>query len=135
MYDSDFIDELRRQPSGRLVEQQQPGLRHHGSADGYHLLFAAGQRPRLLLPPFLEAREVVEDFLQQLFRLALISNRGAEPQIMLDAQKGKQVARLGHLYHAVAEYLVSGKRGNIRAVEKDPAGSRGNEAADGVQRG
>ena len=43
-----FLDQQRRQPERRLIENEQPRLGHQAAADGEHLLFAAGQRPGAL---------------------------------------------------------------------------------------
>src|SRR5258708_13514623 len=53
----DLVDDHRRQPHRRLVEEQQPGPREQRARDGEHLLLAAGERPRLLLVALLEARQ------------------------------------------------------------------------------
>src|SRR6478735_3041634 len=39
----DLGDHARHQPLGRLVEQDDLGLEHHGAGDGEHLLLAAGK--------------------------------------------------------------------------------------------
>src|SRR3954447_18266832 len=57
----DLPDHERRQPEGRLVEEEKPRPRHQRAAEREHLLLAAAQRPCLLVAPLLEAREEVED--------------------------------------------------------------------------
>ena len=36
----DLVGDQRRQPQGRLIQEQQPGLGHQGPAHGHHLLLA-----------------------------------------------------------------------------------------------
>ena len=47
----DLVDDDRRQPERRLVEQEQPRARHQRPADREHLLLAAGERARRLPQP------------------------------------------------------------------------------------
>src|SRR5271169_997137 len=44
----DLADEERGEPQSRLVQQEQTRLRHEAASDRAHLLFAAGESPRLL---------------------------------------------------------------------------------------
>jgi hypothetical protein len=60
----DFLDDLRREPHRRLVEQDHLRLRHQRAADRGHLLLAArgvaGERGA----PLLELREIGIDHLE-----------------------------------------------------------------------
>src|SRR6185369_15712222 len=47
----DLLDEHRRQPQGRLVEEHEDRLGHEAPADRQHLLLAAAERPRQLHTP------------------------------------------------------------------------------------
>ena len=76
----DLLDEDRREPHRRLVEQQQ--LRAAPSARGpiaHHLLLAAGHRPRLLLLPLGEPREEVEDAVHVLLEVRPVGRAGRRP--------------------------------------------------------
>ena len=49
------LDEERREPERRLVQQQQPRPAHQGPPDRQHLLLAARHRAGLLVEPFAQA--------------------------------------------------------------------------------
>ena len=53
----DLLDQDRREPERRLVEQQEPRPGHQRPADREHLLLAARQRAALLVGPLAEPRE------------------------------------------------------------------------------
>src|SRR5689334_18989904 len=54
----DLRHHTRHQPLGRLVEQDDLGLEHHGARDRQHLLLAARQRAAGLVAPLAEHREI-----------------------------------------------------------------------------
>src|SRR5882724_3884549 len=74
-----LLDEDRREPGRRLVEQQQPGRRHEGAADGAHLLLAAGHAAGELAMALPKTRKQLVDDVELLaeFRAA-----GAKPPIL-----------------------------------------------------
>src|SRR5215213_4386423 len=51
-------DHARHQPFGRLVEQDELRLQHHGARDGQHLLLAARQRAAGLVAPLTQHRKI-----------------------------------------------------------------------------
>src|SRR5215467_2350501 len=57
----DVLDELGGEAQRRLVEEHHGGPGHEGTADGEHLLLAAGERARALLGATSENGEVVID--------------------------------------------------------------------------
>src|SRR3989304_9144563 len=59
----DLADDERGQPQGGFIEGKEPGPRHEPAADGEHLLLAAGEGVRGLLPPLSEDGEVAEEAL------------------------------------------------------------------------
>src|SRR5580658_1804450 len=63
---SDLRHHARHQAFGRLVEQDDPRLEHHGAGDREHLLLAARQRAARLAAPLGEHREIGEDLGEQL---------------------------------------------------------------------
>src|SRR5882757_1328253 len=68
-------DHAGHQPFGRLVEQDDLRLQHHGTRDGEHLLLAAGQRAAGLAAPLAQHREISEHLVQQ-FLLARVGDAG-----------------------------------------------------------
>ena len=61
---SHFRHQRRRQPFGRLVHDQQVGIRHQRPRDRQHLLLAAAQLVAAIVPPLGEPREHREDLLE-----------------------------------------------------------------------
>ena len=53
----DIGDDLRRQPFGRLIHQQQARIAHQRPADRQHLLLAAGKQAGELMTPLGEPRK------------------------------------------------------------------------------
>src|ERR1700751_5463256 len=53
----DLADNDRSEPKRRLVQDQQPRIRHQSHRAGNHLLLPAGKRARRLPSPLLENRE------------------------------------------------------------------------------
>ena len=62
---ADLRDHARHQPLGRLVEQDDLGLEHHGAGDRQHLLLAARQRAAGLVAPLGQHREEGVDLVEQ----------------------------------------------------------------------
>src|SRR6266581_5454935 len=61
----DLPHHARHQPFGRLVEEDDLRLEHHGPRDGEHLLLAARQRAARLVPPLAEHGKVHVDLLEE----------------------------------------------------------------------
>src|SRR5262249_61569277 len=57
----DFLDDERREPERRLVEQDRLRIRHQRAPDHHHLLLAAREIAGLQAPALLEPREHVVD--------------------------------------------------------------------------
>ena len=84
------LHDQRRQAERRLVEQHQLRAQHQRARNRQHLLLAARQRARLLLPAFLQAREITVDALEIGFDLGLVfAGVGAQPQVFLGGQIAK----------------------------------------------
>ena len=56
-YCADQLDNLRRQPFGGLVDDDQVGIAHQRAAQGQHLLLAAREHAGLGVLALLQARE------------------------------------------------------------------------------
>src|SRR5262245_27190194 len=61
---ADLLDNDRREPLGRLIEEEQPRARAQDAADREHLLLAAGQLGSGAAQALLEVREQCEDALE-----------------------------------------------------------------------
>src|ERR1700724_2199933 len=62
----DLRHHARHQAFGRLVEQDDLRLEHHGAGDREHLLLAARQRAARLVAPLGEHRKICKDLAEQL---------------------------------------------------------------------
>ena len=110
----DLVDDLRREPQRRLVEQQQLRAGHQRAADRDHLLLAAGEQPGGLGAPLAQAREQVEHGLELAPALRAAGQRhAARAQVLLDRQPREDAPALGHLDDARAHDL-GGRRARRR---------------------
>ncbi len=92
----DLLDDDGSQPEGGLVQQQQTRLTHQGTADGQHLLFAAGHGARSLFQPLVQSREQGKHLIQQGVLLGLVDEEGPHQQVLLHRQAGEDAAPLRH---------------------------------------
>ncbi len=91
------VDNGRREAERRLVEQNDPRLRHQRPADRHHLLLSAGQFPRRLRPLLAQDRKQLVDPLQRLGpRRPRPGQVAAQFQVLLDSHLGEKPASLGH---------------------------------------
>ena len=125
-----FPHDRRREAEGRLVEQQQPRLRHQRTADREHLLLAAGERAGRLLELLAQHREEVEHLLQRL-RAARLRGaaEAAELQVLLHRHFGKEPAAFGHEGDAGLAVAMRRQARDVGAVDVQAA------ARDPVQSG
>src|SRR5262245_23862853 len=91
----DFKPQQRRQPLGRLVEDEQLGIRHQGAADRQHLLLAAGEFVAHVAAPLRELGKKIVDPLERPSRHGKARSRGRD-QILLDGEGGKDLPALGN---------------------------------------
>ena len=132
----DLADHARHQALGRLVEQDDLGLQHHGPADGEHLLLAARQRAAGLVAPLGQERKVVEQLGQQLL-LARLADAGAVEagaQVLHDGQQLEDAAILGNVGNAHAGDLVGGRAADRLAFEQHSSLARVDDTHDGLER-
>src|ERR1700690_92579 len=74
----DLLDDDRREPLGRLVEQQQMRASAQDAADREHLLLAAGKLGALAAAPLAQIRKKFVDLLD---REAAFANLGRQQQV------------------------------------------------------
>jgi len=87
----DEVDDGRRQPQGRLVQEQHRRLRHQGASDRELLLLAARERARGPLAELLEDGKERVDVGQIAAPLGASSPAcESEPQVLLHGQLPKQ---------------------------------------------
>src|SRR5262249_24311604 len=96
---ADLRDHAGHQSLGRLIEQDDLGLEHHGARDREHLLLAARQRTSGLAAPLRENRKILVDLLQQLL-LACLGDATAveaDPQVLCHGEQAEDAPLLGHV--------------------------------------
>ena len=119
---TDLLDETRRQPERRLVEQDHLRARHQRAADHQHLLLAARQIAGLLIAAIAQRREQRIGALDAIAqRLVIVAHVTARYQIFLDRQVLEYAAALEHLRDAVPHHLVRWQAVEARSVELDRA--------------
>ena len=132
----DLRHHARHQAFGRLVEQDDLRLQHHGARDGEHLLLAARQRAAGLIAPLRQDRKVGEHLVEQRPALVLGDAVAVETgaQVFHHREQPEDAAVLRHIADAEAGELVRRQAGDGVAVEQHGAVARPNEAHDGFQR-
>ena len=133
----DLRDHARHQALGRLVEQDDLGLQHHGPGDGEHLLLAARQRAAGLVAPLGQHREVGEDLVQQLRPSGVAHPAAVEAgaQVLHHGQQLEDAPVLRHVADAEPRQPVRRLAGDVAALEGDAALARRDQAHDGLERG
>src|ERR1035437_8597804 len=116
----------RSQPFRRLVHQQQYRVRHKGAPDRDHLLFAAAELPAVVRGTFSQAREHPVHGLQR--PASDPSRQAAEPQVLLDGERGEDAAPLRDQADAAARYRVRGEPFDRLAGKTDMPRPRRGEA-------
>ena len=117
----DILHDHRREPERRLVQAQQPRLRHHGAAEHQHLLLAAAERAGVLRCARAQPRKHGEHLLDQAAHLgALVAKlEAAEFEIFAHGQEREHVAAFRHQRDAEIGALIRGQARNVAAPEPD----------------
>ena len=134
---ADLRDHARHQAFGRLVEQDDFRLQHHGPRDGEHLLLAARQRAAGLAAPLRQHRKEREHLVEQaaalFFGHAVAVEAGA--QVLHHREQAEDAAVLRHIADAAARELVRRQAGDGAALEPDRTAARAHQPHDRFQRG
>ena len=131
-----LLHQQRRQAHGGLIHQHNAGIGHQGPAGGQHLLLAAGEGARQLLPALLQPGEVGIDLFQILVDFMLIlQDIGPHAQVFLHGHAGKHMASFRHMGQAHVDDLMGRRLLQVLPVQGHGAGGGSNQAGDGVQGG
>ena len=130
----DAADDDGGEPKADLVAQEHARVGHERAPDGRHLLLAARQRLRRRLAPLDEHRKQVVDALERPIA-GLAPAVGADPQVLLDAERREQAPPLRHQGDAEPHDLGRRQAADRPAVEHDAAGLCRQEAGDGLEEG
>jgi hypothetical protein len=132
----DLRHHARHQPFGRLVEQDDLRLEHHGARDCEHLLLAARQRAAGLISPLRQHGKESEHFVEQ--RLPLVFGDAlpveAGTQVFHHRKQAEDTAVFRHIGDAAPRELMRRQSGDGMAFEHDRAVARPHQAHDGLQR-
>ena len=137
---ADDVEDLPHHNGGktkaRLVQHQQPGLAHQGTAYGQHLLLAAGEGACALPAALLQAGEQAVHPLEVFFGLGLVlAQVGTDLQIFNNGQVGEHSASLRRHGDAAGHDLVDGLAQHFLTVPQDGAALRLDKAGDGAHQG
>src|SRR6266576_1278305 len=132
----DRLDEDRRQTERGLVQQQHLRSRHQRAAHRKHLLLAAGEGARDLVPALLQPRKKREHALH-IGRYAgfVVARVGTHDQVVENAHPREQSPALGRLPDPELDDSRGPCAGDVLAVERDLPRVRMHQARDGAQRG
>src|SRR5690606_32063574 len=131
----DLRDDERRQAERRFVQQEQARAQHQGAADREHLLLAARERARLLVPTFAQAGKAFVHPLDVLGHGPLVASHiGAEPQVFLHAEAREGAPAVGHMADAQAHHVLGRHADEFLALELDGAAGAAH-LAERAQRG
>src|SRR6266542_2338281 len=130
-----LLDEDRREAEARLVEHEEPRLRHERAPDRAHLLLPAGEAAGDLATPLAQPRERREDLLEVPRRGGAHARVvGAELEVLAHRELRPELAPLGH----ERDPELGARRGRHReegaAAELDLTSPRRAEPGDRAQR-
>src|SRR5579884_3696255 len=130
----DLLHDQRRKAETGLVEHQQRRPAHQRAREGEHLPFPSRERPGVLVAAFPEARKTVEHLLDRTpdGGDAVPAAVGAEQEVVVDGHVREQLAAFRHETEPQLDAALGIERGDVLAVEKDPAPA-GQEADGGHQ--
>src|SRR5215831_3586128 len=129
------LDDRGSKPERRLVEHDELGLRHQGSADRKHLLLAAGQGSRRLPAALGKPRKLIEDA-RHIGRdpSPIRAEIAAHFQIFQHRHLREYVASLRTMREPECKNGARGGVGDVVSIEHDRAGSRMQQSRDRLQR-
>lgn len=136
----DFFEDRPDQDRGDaergFIEHEAGRLAHERPGDGEHLLFAAAERPGLLLHPLCEAWKNRERLVhaRRNFFFAL-PQVGPHPQVFVDGQVGKDHPSLRGLRDPAGDDPVGWEADDVPIPEDDLPGGRLEESGDRAEGG
>src|SRR5437016_1157799 len=127
---------FRRQPLGRLVQQEELGVAHEGAPDRQHLLLPARERARALALALAEPREEHVHSLER--PVGVVSARGAlapHQQVLLHRNGREDPSLLGDVAETEPRDPVGRPAPDRGPLERHPAARRRDQAHDALERG
>ena len=123
-----LLGDDRREPLERLVEQEQRRIGHQRPRDGQHLLLAAREVAAHAVAPRRERRKEVVDGPQ-----VPSARPCGDRQVLLDRQRGEDLALLRHPAQSPEGAAVGRRRGDLGAAPRDRAAADVRVAHDGQE--
>ena len=131
----DLLHQNRGKAHGGLVQHQQLGVGHKGTAHGKHLLFAAGEGAGHLPPPLLEPGKLLVHPLHVGGDGGVGLSKGAHLQVFLHGHLLEDPPPLRDLGQTMGHQLGGGDVLNGLAQKFNGAGEGAQQAGDGLQGG
>ena len=128
----DVPDDDGREPFGRLVEEQEVGVRHQGAADGEHLLLAAREVLAGMRLARREPREEREDAIEV---PASGSPVRRHLQVLQHRERGKDPPTLRDEAHPHLDGAKRRQAGHVAALEDHPPLARRGESDESADEG
>src|SRR6185503_13499698 len=130
---ADLLDDDRREPFGRLVEQEQPRPGAQDARDREHLLLAAGELRALAgAEALLQIREQREYLVE---REPARPHLRRQEQVLLNAEAGEDAALLRAEGDAGARNAIRRQAYELAALEAHRSGAIADDAHDRLERG
>src|SRR6185295_4935345 len=103
----DDVDDLRREPERRLVEEEQPRTGGEAPGDRELLLLASGERAGMPTPELAHDREQLDDRLEVVCRPRPARTCSQpQPEVLLDREIAVDPPPLGHQRDTLARDLL-----------------------------
>src|SRR5262249_12260030 len=120
----DFFDDQGRKAHRWLVQQQQLRLRHHGPADGQHLLLASRKIAGLLGLTLPKPGKALDDRVRSALHLGFVGDKiSTHSQVLRDGHFSKDLSTFRDLHEATSRDLVWRFTGDLFARESNRAGA------------
>src|SRR5437667_8172 len=130
----DLLDEDRGEPHARLVQQEEPRVRHQGAADREHLLLAPRQGACDLRDPLLEPREECEDALEVGRDPRVAPRIGAHHEVLADREAIEDPPSLRDVGDTPPHDLVGRHADERFGLQRNRAAQGVEEPRDGLER-
>ena len=119
-----LLNDNRRQPQRRFIQQQQARLAHQSATDRQHLLLAAGHGAGALNTAFMQTREQLIHPFDAGMKLVAVGKKTAHRQVLFHRHARKDASPFRHDRHRFTHDFRRLPVGNILTVKDNaPAGS------------
>ncbi len=124
----DLVADDGCEPLRGFIEDEEARVRQQGTADGQHLLLAAGQLVAAVLDALGKARKDLDHTIEGPAACVVRAVAGGDLQVFLHAQRREDAAPLRHVGDAALGNGARARAGDVAAVEQDSPGPGPHEA-------